>query len=56
MESAFSENYFSEKAFLMEVRDAEKAEATLPHDGLSEPYGQKKLLLRGARESHAAAL
>lgn len=40
----------------MEVRDAEKAEATLPHDGLSEPYGQKKLLLRGARESHAAAL
>jgi hypothetical protein len=29
----------------MEVRDAEKAETSLPHDGLSEPYGSKKLLL-----------
>ena len=29
----------------MEVRDAEKAEATLPHDRLSEPYGSKELLL-----------
>ena len=28
-----------------EVRDAEKAEATLPHDGLSESYRPKKLLL-----------
>ena len=40
----------------MEACDAEKAETTLPHDRLSEPYGQKELLLRGARESHAAAL
>ena len=39
-----------------EARDAEEAEATLPHDGVSEPYGPKKLLLRDARESHAAAL
>ena len=39
-----------------EVRDAEKAEAPLPHDRLSEPYGSKKLLLRGARENNAAAL
>ena len=29
----------------MEARDVEKAEATLPHDGLSEPYGSKELLL-----------
>ena len=29
----------------MEVRDAEKAETSLPHDRLSEPYGSKKLLL-----------
>ena len=28
-----------------EVSDAEKAEATLPYDGLSEPYGSQKLLL-----------
>ena len=28
-----------------EVSDAEKAEATLPHDGLPEPDGQKELLL-----------
>ena len=28
-----------------EVSDAEKAEATLPHDGLPEPYGQEELLL-----------
>ena len=40
----------------MEKRNAEKAEATLPHDGLPEPHGQKELLLRDARESHAAAL
>ena len=39
-----------------EVRDAEKAEATLPHDGLPEPNGQEELLLRGARESHAETL
>ena len=39
-----------------EVRDAEKAEATLPHDRLSEPHGQKELLLRDARENNAAAL
>ena len=29
----------------MEKRNAEKAETTLPHDRLSEPYGQKELLL-----------
>ena len=29
----------------MEVRDAEKAEASLSHDGMSEPHGQKELLL-----------
>ena len=29
----------------MEVRDAEKAEAPLPHDGVSEHHGQKELLL-----------
>ena len=40
----------------MEKCNAEKAEATLPHDGLPEPNGQEELLLRGARESHAAAL
>ncbi len=39
-----------------EVSDAEKAEATLPHDGLPEPHGQKELLLRGARENNAATL
>ena len=36
------------------MRDAEKAEATLPHDGLPEPYGSKELLLRDARENNAA--
>ena len=56
MESAFSEKQFSVRAFLMEKRDAEKTEASLPHDGLPEPYGSKKLLLRGARENDAAAL
>ena len=39
-----------------EVRDAEKAETTLSYDGLPEPYGSKKLLLRGARENDAASL
>ena len=39
-----------------EVRDAEKAEATLPHDGVSEPYGSKELLLRDARENDATTL
>ena len=29
----------------MEKRNAEKAEATMTHDRLSEPYGQKELLL-----------
>ena len=29
----------------MEVRDAEKAEASLSNDRLSESYGSKKLLL-----------
>ena len=29
----------------MEKRNAEKAEASLPHDGMSEPYRPKKLLL-----------
>ena len=29
----------------MEKRNAEKAEATLPHDGLPEPHGSKELLL-----------
>lgn len=29
----------------MEKRNAEKAEASLPHDRLSEPYGSKELLL-----------
>ena len=45
MESAFSEKQFSARAFLMEKCNAEKAEATLPYDGLSEPDGQKELLL-----------
>ena len=40
----------------MEKRNAEKAEATLPHDGVSEPYGSKELLLRDARENDAASL
>ena len=40
----------------MEKRDAEETEATLPHDGLSESHGQEELLLRDARESHAATL
>ena len=39
-----------------EVRDAEKTDATLPHDGVSEPYGSKELLLRDARENDAASL
>ena len=29
----------------MEKCNAKKAEATLPHDGLPEPDGQKELLL-----------
>ena len=29
----------------MEKCNAEKTEATLPHDGLPEPYGQEELLL-----------
>ena len=33
MESAFSEKQFSARAFLMEKRNAEKAEASLAHDG-----------------------
>ena len=45
MESAFSEKQFSVRAFLMEKCNAEKVEKTLPHDRLSKPYGQKKLLL-----------
>jgi len=45
MESAFSEKQFSVRAFLMEKRDAKKAEATLPHDRLSESYRPEKLLL-----------
>jgi len=36
--------------------DAEKAEAPLPYDRLSEPYGSTKLLLRDARENDAEAL
>lgn len=40
----------------MEKCNAEKTEASLPHDGLSEPYGSKKLLLRDARENDAEAL
>ena len=40
----------------MEVRDAEKAETSLPHDRMSESYRPKELLLRGARESYAATL
>ena len=32
----------------MEKRNAEKTKAPLPHDGLSEPYGQEELLLRDA--------
>ena len=40
----------------MEKRDAEKTEATLPHDGVSEPYGSKELLLRDARENDATTL
>jgi len=40
----------------MEKRNAEKAETSLSHDGLPEPYGPKKLLLRDARENDAAAL
>ena len=45
MESAFSEKQFSVRAFLMEKRDAEKTKTSLPHDGMSEPYRPKKLLL-----------
>ena len=40
----------------MEKRNAEKAEASLPHDGMPESYRPKKLLLRGARKSYAATL
>ena len=40
----------------MEKCNAEKAEAPLPHDGVSEPHGQKELLLRDARENDAASL
>ena len=40
----------------MEKRNAEKAEAPLPYDGLLEPYGSKKLLLRDARENDATTL
>ena len=40
----------------MEKRNAEKAETSLPNDRLSESYRSKKLLLRDARESHAATL
>ena len=40
----------------MEKCNAEKTEATLPHDGLSEPYGQEELLLRRSRENDAEAL
>ena len=40
----------------MEKRNAEKAETSLPHDGLSEPHRPKELLLRGARENDAEAL
>ena len=29
----------------MEKCNAEKAEASLSHDGMSEPHGQKELLL-----------
>ena len=29
----------------MEKRNAQKTETSLPHDGLSEPYRPKKLLL-----------
>ena len=29
----------------MEKRNAEKAETSLPHDGLPEPDGQEELLL-----------
>jgi len=45
MESAFSEKQFSARAFLIEKCNAEKAETSLPHDGLPEPDGQKELLL-----------
>ena len=40
----------------MEKRNAEKAETSLPHDGLSEPYRQEELLLREARENDATTL
>ena len=40
----------------MEKRNAEKAEASLSHDGMSESYRPKKLLLRDARENNAATL
>ena len=40
----------------MEKRNAEKAEASLSHDVMSESYRPKKLLLRDARENDAAAL
>ena len=56
MESAFSEEQFSVRAFLMEKRNAEKAETSLPNDRLSESYRSKKLLLRDARENYAASL
>ena len=45
MESAFSEKQFSVRAFLMEKRNAEKAETPVSNDRMSESYGSKKLLL-----------
>ena len=33
------------EGFLMEKRNAEKTETSLPHDGVSESYRPKKLLL-----------
>ena len=45
MESAFLEKQFSVRAFLMEKRNAEKTEASMSHDRMSESYGSKKLLL-----------
>ena len=52
-EAVLREGFFSA---VEEVCDAKKAEATLPHGGVSEPYGSKELLLRDARKSYAATL
>ena len=41
-EAILREGFFNA---IEEVSDAKKAETSLPHDGLPEPYGQEELLL-----------